>query len=350
MGPSVTLTCSVPAAYIRIDHYGPVRVASEVTRASAQECGLTGALPHQAAVIASELARNIAKHATYGALSIHPLPLGGGLEILAADHGPGSPELERCRTDGFTTTSTLGAVSRVAATFTIETRPGTGTLVRARLALPGRRQAAHQDTGLVSLPADIGTHCADAAADANAAAVLDTGTARTADVIDGLGHGHGHEAAEAAQAAPRSFRDTAEQPLPHILTAPHRALRHTRGTAVGIARPHAERAECSGTGDVRTGTLSPHHVHRRVTGRPGIVGRRTPAPHTRHARQLLRPAGTAVVLPADGIDPQWSHTPTDFPPRPAPPLLAAAIAPTPPALRFQDDATVSTARPGQVTS
>ncbi|MFD3675785.1 hypothetical protein [Streptomyces sp. NPDC058613] len=219
MGPSVTLTCSVPAAYIRIDHYGPVRVASEVTRASAQECGLTGALPHQAAVIASELARNIAKHATYGALSIHPLPLGGGLEILAADHGPGSPELERCRTDGYSTTNTLGAVSRVAAPFTIETRPGTGTLARARLALPGRRQAAHQDTGLVSLPADSGTHCADA--DADAAAVLDTGTARTAAVIDGLGHGH--EAAEAAQTAPRSFRDTAEQPLPHILpprTAP----------------------------------------------------------------------------------------------------------------------------------
>lgn len=337
----MTLTSAGPTAHIRIDHYSAVHVAAQTARATAQECGLTGALPDQAAVVASELASNIAKHATDGALYIQPLPLGGGLEILAADRGPGMPDPARCITDGYSTTDTLGAglgaVGRIATTFTIKTRPGTGTLACARLTAPGDRHTARQSTGLVSLPADGETHCGDAAA------VLDTGDFRTAAVIDGLGHGP--EAAEAAQAALRSFRDTVERPLPDIVTAIHQALRHTRGAAVGIARLHAERAEYSGIGNVRMVTLAPDAVYHRATGRPGIVGWRMPTPTT---RQLHLPAGTSVVLHTDGIDERWSHALTEFLLRQPPPLLAAAIAHH--HRHHRDDATVLTACSRQVTA
>ncbi|MFD3805550.1 hypothetical protein ACFWSF_28535 [Streptomyces sp. NPDC058611] len=52
----MTLTCAVPTAYIRTDHCSAVHVASETARASAQECGSTGARPDRAGVIASERA------------------------------------------------------------------------------------------------------------------------------------------------------------------------------------------------------------------------------------------------------------------------------------------------------
>ncbi|MGW6860765.1 SpoIIE family protein phosphatase [Streptomyces xanthophaeus] len=337
----MTPTVATPTAYIRIDHYSAVHLAAETARSAAKQCGLPGALPDKAAVVASELASNISKHATDGALYIQPLPLGGGLEILAADHGPGMPELGRCLTDGYSTTRTLGAglgaVGRIATTFAIETRPGTGTLACARLAFPGHPQAARQDTGTVRLPADNEEHCGDAAT------VIDTGTVRTAAVIDGLGHGP--EAGEAAYSALRSFRTQAGAALPDIVTAMHRALRHSRGAAVAIVRLHADRAEYCGIGNVRMVTLSPQQVHHRVTGQPGVVGWRMPTPCTRH---LLLPAGSAILMHTDGIEQRWSHTPSDFVLRLPVPLLAVAIAHR--HRRFRDDATVLTARPPQVIS
>ncbi|MEU2448650.1 SpoIIE family protein phosphatase [Streptomyces sp. NPDC012765] len=341
MGTPVTLPFAAPTAYIRIDHYSAVHLAAETARTAAKACGLSGALPDRAAVVASELASNVVKHATDGALYIQPLPLGGGLEILAADHGPGMPQLQRCLTDGYSTTSTLGAglgaVKRIATSFAIETHPGTGTLACARLALPGDLQAARQETGLVCLPADKEAQSGDTAA------VLETGTVRTAAVIDGLGHGP--EAAEAARSALRSFHAAADAPLPDILTAMHRALRHSRGAAVGITRLYADRAEYCGIGNVRLVTLSHQQVHHRVSGRPGVVGWRMPAPSV---RRLHLPPGTAILMHTDGIDPRCSHTPSDFTLRLPVPLLAAAIAHR--YRRFHDDATVLTARPRREAS
>lgn len=160
----MTLTSEAPTARIRIDHYSAVHAAAQTARAAAQECGLTGALPDRAAVVASELASNTAKHATDGALHIHPLPLGGGRETLAADRAPGMPDPQRRLTDGDSTTSILGAglgaVGRIATTFTVETRPGTGTPAGARLTPPGDRHAARQNTGPASLPgATVLTAC-----------------------------------------------------------------------------------------------------------------------------------------------------------------------------------------------
>ncbi|MGW7312870.1 SpoIIE family protein phosphatase [Streptomyces sp. NPDC054865] len=337
----MTATGAAPTAYIRIDHYSAVHLAAETARSAAMECGLPGALPDKAAVVASELASNISKHAQDGALYIQPLPLGGGLEILAADHGPGMPELARCLTDGYSTTKTLGAglgaVRRIATTFTIETRPGIGTLACARLSSSGHPLDAHRGAGLVRLAADNEEHCGDAAA------VIDTGRVRTAAVIDGLGHGP--DAADAAHSALRSFRTNAEAGLPTMVTAMHRALRHTRGAAVAIVRLHADRAEYCGIGNVRMVSLSPQQVHHRVTGQPGVVGWRMPTPY---ARQLLLPAGSAILMHTDGIDQRWSHTPSDFVLRLPVPLLAVAIAHR--YRRFRDDATVLTARSPQVTS
>ncbi|MER6216174.1 hypothetical protein [Streptomyces sp. NPDC001674] len=322
---------------VRIDHHSAVHDAAETARSLARECGLPGAMPDQAAVLASELAGNLDKHAVDGSLYLQPLPLGGGLEILAADRGPGMAELERCLTDGYTTKGTLGAglgaVRRIATDLTISTRAGTGTLICARLTLPDAREAARQAVGLLSLPAANEDDCGDAAA------VTDLGGPRTAAVVDGLGHGP--DASEAAQAAVRTFRTHAERPLTEIMTAMHRTLRHTRGAAVGLLRLAAAEAEYCGVGNVRAVAIGPDEVHHRLTGQPGTVGWRMPTPRT-HGFPLSGAAAT-VVLHSDGIDLRWAHTP---PPRllrlPAP-LLAAALVHG--YHRTRDDATVVAAQP-----
>ncbi|MFE4860745.1 SpoIIE family protein phosphatase [Streptomyces sp. NPDC056670] len=327
-----------PTAHVRIDHHSAVHLAASTARSLSEQYGLTGTLPDQAAVLASELAGNIHKHARGGALYIHPLPLGGGVEILAADRGPGMPELERCLADGYSTTGTLGAglgaIRRTATHFAIRTEPGVGTLVCARLTRPDQAETACQSAALICLSADREEHCGDAGA------VVDTVTDRTAVVIDGLGHGP--QAAEAAHAALHAFHAHAGRPLPEIVTGMDRALRHTRGAAVGILRLDAAQALYCGIGNIRAVVLSPGGIHHQLTGRPGIVGWRMPAPQT---HTVALPAGATAVLHSDGIDARWAHTPSLSVLRLPPQLLAASV--THHYRSTRDDATLLALRPQQ---
>ncbi|MDG9702809.1 SpoIIE family protein phosphatase [Streptomyces sp. DH37] len=318
---------------IRIDHESAIHVAASAARNRARECGLPGAMPDQAAVLASELASNVVKHAADGTVYVQPLPYGDGVEITAVDRGPGIRDLDRSLTDGYTTTGSLGAglgaVRRIATEFTIRTQPGWGTLVGARLSVPDGRTPARYGTGSVCLPAQGEKHCGDACA------VADTGDALTGLVVDGLGHGA--SAAEAARSALRSFRTAPERPLTDILTSLHRSLRHTRGAAAGVLRLYPDRAEYCGTGNIRAVVLSGGEVVHRMAGQPGIVGWNVPTPRPRTVP--LGP-GAAVVLHSDGIESRWSHSPPTFLLRLPPPLLAAALAHG--HRRVRDDATVLT--------
>ncbi|MFF7409289.1 SpoIIE family protein phosphatase [Streptomyces lydicus] len=319
MGEPVTQPPTLTTTHIRVDHYSAVHLAAQTARSLAQSRQLPGPLPEHCAVIASELGSNVAKHATDGALFVQPTLLGDGVEVLSADRGPGMPELERCLTDGYSTTATLGAglgsVSRIASDFTIRTQEGTGTLACARLWAPGDPPPSAAGTGAVCLPADGEEVSGDACA------LRDTPAGRTAIVIDGLGHGP--LAAEAAQSALRAFHRAPDDPLPDLLHGIHRALRRSRGAAVGLLRLHPHRAEYCGVGNVRVLALTGQSVHHRHTGQPGIVGLRMPRPQV---RSLPLEPGTTAVLHSDGIDHRWTLSPPPHLLRLPPPLLAVALA------------------------
>ncbi|CAM5578789.1 anti-sigma regulatory factor [Streptomyces spiroverticillatus] len=318
---------------IRIDHYSAVHLAATTARRIAVDCGLPGALPDRAAVLASELAANIAKHARDGSVFVQPLPLRPGVEIVAADRGPGIPDLDAALTDGWTTTKTLGAglgaARRIASEFTLRTRPGAGTLICARVFAPGAPPPAGPDLAALCLPLESEQHCGDGWA------VADTGDGRrTVAVVDGLGHGD--SAAEATGAALRTFHRDPQLPLPELLLALHRALRHTRGAAVGLLRlrPDGDADHCS-VGNVRAQTVGFDGVHSRATGQPGVVGWNMPQPRV---RRIPVPPGSTLVLHSDGVDPRWTHDPSPFLLRLPPPLLVAALAHD--FRRSRDDATV----------
>ncbi|MFJ2740973.1 SpoIIE family protein phosphatase [Streptomyces sp. NPDC087440] len=324
---------SPAAVRIRIDHYSAVHLAAATARRIAVDSGLPGALPDRAAVLASELASNIAKHAQDGSVFVQPLPLRPGVEITAVDRGPGIPDLDAALTDGWTTTRTLGsglgAVRRIASDVALRTKPGAGTLICARIAAPGAPPPPGPDLAALCLALEGERGCGDGWAVADAEDGL-----RTVVVVDGLGHGE--SAAEAADVALRAFRRDPELPLPELLFALDRALRHTRGAAVGLLRlrPDGDADHCS-VGNVRAQTVGFDGVRSRVTGQPGVVGWNMPGPRV---RRIAVPPGSTLVLHSDGIDPRWTHDPSPFLLRLPPPLLVAALAHD--FRHIRDDATV----------
>ncbi|MFF3640912.1 SpoIIE family protein phosphatase [Streptomyces sp. NPDC002564] len=314
--------------HIAIDHPSAVQSAADHARALA--AGMPGALPDQAAVLASELASNIVKHARNGALFVQHSPLGEGLDVIAVDSGPGMPDVALSLTDGYSTTRTmgagLGAARRIATEFAIRSEAGLGTLAHARLAGPDAPRTAAAP-GALCLPAFGETASGDGYA------VAEHGGARTVLVIDGLGHGP--EAAEAAQRAERTFLAHPAAPLADVLTALHKALRHTRGAAVAVLRVTAGRAEFCGIGNVRGAALTPEGIQHQFTGQAGIVGYTLPAPRSRFVELSEH---TTLVLYTDGIDHRWTHAPTTARLTLPPVLLAASLAHS--HRRVRDDATV----------
>jgi len=86
----------------------------------------------------SELARNIVRYAARGEITLRLVDDGGrrGVEVLAADAGPGIPDVALAMQDGFSTSSSLGlglpGVRRLMDEFEISSEFGKGTTVTAR--------------------------------------------------------------------------------------------------------------------------------------------------------------------------------------------------------------------------
>ncbi|MDT0444850.1 ATP-binding protein [Streptomyces johnsoniae] len=309
---------------VRIDHRGAVQLAVTSARRVAEAAGLPGALPEKAAVVAGELATNLHKHATGGVLYLQPLPLGRGVEIVAADGGPGIRSVDAALTDGFTTSGTLGAglgaVRRIAGELAIRT-DGSGTLVSARLVVPGEGGESGGKVGTVCLPADGQGSVGEAAACGDAAAVVETPAGRTALLVDALGHGP--VADEAAERAMAAFRQAPDAPPAELITALHRALGRTRGAAVALLRLAGDHMEFCATGNVRLVLTGPDRARGGPQGPPGIVGYNLPRPVV---HRLPVTAATTWLLHTDGIDASWSRGSAPFLFRLPPSLLAPALA------------------------
>ncbi|GAA3885240.1 ATP-binding protein [Streptomyces sedi] len=318
---------------VRVDHVSAVHLALTEARALARTLRLPGALPEKAAVLASELATNLDKHARDGVLYLQPLPRGGGLELTAVDRGPGIVDVRAALADGFSTTGTLGsglgAVRRIADTLTLHSDPR-GTLARATLTAPGAREPG--PLGAICLPAvphdapdpvsgSTGRDGEGEASCGDAFAVRETPDGRTVAVIDALGHGP--EAQRAADSALAVFDEDPSAPLTELLTRQHRALRRSRGAAVALLRLGAEQAEFAAVGNVRLVRIGLERPHGGPAGPPGIVGYTLPRLVT---HRLPRVPGETLLLHTDGIAPGWYRAPAEEPPRLPPTLLAPFLA------------------------
>ncbi|GGX69707.1 ATP-binding SpoIIE family protein phosphatase [Streptomyces anandii] len=132
-----------------------VRDARVAAVAAAELAGLDRARADSAALVATELATNLLKHAEGGRLLVEAVPppdAGDGarqapvVQIAAVDHGPGMADVAAALRDGYSTTRSLGAglgtCRRVADDFHLHSTPGRGTVAVARLGTTATRSAA----------------------------------------------------------------------------------------------------------------------------------------------------------------------------------------------------------------
>ncbi len=303
----------------------PVTEVSEVAKARrvatelAQRFGFTELETGKVALVTTEVATNLSKHATNGQLLIHSFTQAGlkTLELLALDKGPGINNVAQCIRDGYSTAGSpgtgLGAVIRTSSLSDIYSVSGIGTAVLARIhsqtasQFPGssiggsrpQTQSSHfrdLDLGVVCLPKPREEVCGDAWA-------VDQHLGRFLLIVaDGLGHGP--DAAAAAQKAVQVFHGHAAQSPAEILTKAHSALRATRGAAVAIVEVDRAKEEVRfcGVGNI-AGTVIIGEKSHGMVSHHGIVGQ-----EARKIQEFHYPwaADALLVLHSDGLATRWS--------------------------------------------
>lgn len=296
MNISGTLTHVLP-----IEEQSQVGHARRTAQKLAQEHGFDENDAGRVALVTTELASNLLKHAGHGALHLRVVPRaqGFGIEILAVDRGPGFDE-QTALADGFSTGGTqgigLGAISRMANVFDLYA-DSRGAVVLARLyprgdsapdlALGVSQHSLHDD------PACGDTwHLALHAQGFNAL------------IIDGLGHGV--DAEQAARAGEAVFAKASCSAPAILMDDLHQAMLGTRGGAVGFAQFRAGEQgghlSFTGIGNISASLINAERS-RGLASHPGIVG-----VQYRKAQSFEYPhvQGHLLIMHSDGLQTRWN--------------------------------------------
>ena len=269
----------------------PVRRAAEQL---ADDLGFDEQLKGETAIVVTELATNLVRHAGGGEIILRINRAGApGIDAISTDRGPGIADLGRAHDDGYSTRggagNGLGAIARMSATMDLHSRPGEGTVIVARLA----SSPTIPDVDGIALA------LAGERASGDAWTHVTTGDATTILLADGLGHGD--DAARAANGALRELDGTLDAPM--ALERIHRALRPTRGAAAAIARldRRARTLRYVGVGNIAAVLIDGERA-RSLVSMPGIVGHGMP--RIRAYDYELPPDGL-LVMHSDGCRSGW---------------------------------------------
>ena len=290
---------------IAIDDPSHVGEARRSANAIAVAIGLSDTEAGRFAILASEAATNIAKHAGHGEIVLRSLGPNGsaGVELIAIDPGPGIPDLDRALSDGYSTAGSsghgLGAMSRLATTFDIFTAAGSGTVLTARIER-ARSGAQHRNrsfrVGVVRVPKRGESSCGDdwsIVTDADGRAVIT--------VADGLGHGQ--SAAEASRRAVEVAAEHATEQPAMIVAQVHSALRSTRGAALAVAELAADGTSIrfAGLGNI-SASIAARRESKSFVSHNGIAGH-----EMRKVQEFSYdwPAESLLVMHSDGVSARW---------------------------------------------
>jgi anti-sigma regulatory factor (Ser/Thr protein kinase) len=268
--------------------------------------GLDDTKRGKAALIVTEAATNLIKHAGCGQLIVAGIgdgQAGSYLEILALDTGRGMSDLSRCMADGYSSAGSsgtgLGAISRAADTFEIYSGADRGTVLAARLLIGPRGQSARDfEQGVVRVPAPGEQVCGDDWA------TIDRDGHRLVLMVDGLGHGP--PAALAAEEAVRVFQGCRSSEPAEILDLTHRAIRGTRGAALAIARLDLVGGEVRYAG---VGNISGVILDRKNGKTTSMVSQAGTVGHVIRKIQSFNYAWTedsSLLMHSDGLATHWS--------------------------------------------
>jgi anti-sigma regulatory factor (Ser/Thr protein kinase) len=270
---------------------------------AADAIGLASPDRDRAAIVATEMATNLLRHARGGRITVlldlHSAPgadcVGRGFSVVAVDVGPGIADFDRVERDGVSTAGSsgtgLGAIRRQSDGLDVHTGPD-GTTLSARIA---RRRGAMSwpawDVAALSDRYPGSEVCGDGFA------MRRDEASWTVMVCDGLGHGRG--AREATAAATDAFVAARNETPSRSLFAMSEAAKKTRGAVAMVARLPDEGAAITvaGIGNVAGLVVSGDTV-RRLPARDGRLGGAMPRLLDQEGR-LAR--GEMLILHSDGL-------------------------------------------------
>lgn len=293
------------AVVIPVFSAGDVTAARRTAKAEAAALGFAAQESEEIALVVSELASNLVKHARRGIMTLTPLATSGraGIQIESEDHGPGIADVERAIADGFSTAGSLGdglgVVNRLMDELDVVSEPGRGTFVVCK------RWARTSAPSMTPCPLAFGAATRvhpSMNVNGDAFVVKTWDAALLVAVIDGLGHGQfAHRAAQTA----RRYVDTHfDQPPAEIFRGVGRACHATRGVVMAIARFDWARGRLTfaSVGNVQARVFdSPEPMHFIV--RRGILGVNAPNPLV--SEHCWEPT-SVMVLHSDGLKTNWN--------------------------------------------
>jgi anti-sigma regulatory factor (Ser/Thr protein kinase) len=288
-----------------IDEESRVGEARRQVSTLARSCGLDATATGRVAIAAAELATNLLKHGGGGELLVQPVRCNGIdlIELIAIDRGKGMSDLDRCLSDGYSTSGSagtgLGAVQRLASEFDTYSVVGHGTVIMARVgaAVPRGVGAARAGKrfGAINVAVAGETECGDKWR-------LAKGDGLTSLMVaDGLGHGM--LAAKAAERCVEAFETSPFDMPRQVIERAHRAAQGSRGAAAACARVTDDgHVTYAGVGNISACIVSPESSHGMVShgGTLGLQAGRM------HEFQYQRKPGAMTIMHSDGISARWN--------------------------------------------
>ena len=255
--------------------------------------------------IASELGHNQLAHARGGVIALRALERDGvaGLEVIAADRGPGIrapstalrgiPRVPESSDPALRTSLGVGlaALLEHADESDFDVRLGEGTCVWARKF--ARPVARRREIGMYGVPYP------DELASGDDAVFVRDRDQLLIGLADGLGHGP--HARVAARGAVEALREQRAAPLQEILARAHDALQTTRGAVMACVRVDeaAGELESANVGNVSVRLCGPQ-LHKHFSGRSFVLGSPGNLRSPLMERAALGPRD-ALILFSDGV-------------------------------------------------
>lgn len=291
-------------AAVRVVESSQVGEARRMALRCAEAAGFGETEQGKVAIVATEMANNLIRHAHDGQILLQVLTTerGSTVELLSLDAGPGMESVEGCLSDGYSTGGTsgtgLGAIKRLSSEFDIHSVPTVGSSIMSRITAENSKPTSKPvfSFGAVCIPMPGESVCGDGWKIAQSQSEL------WLIVADGLGHGPLAEAASAA--AVRAFDARSGADPKTLLEATHKALSGTRGAAVAVALLDvgAGQLKYAGIGNVAGALFTAGGVQGLVSHN-GIVG--VHRPKMQQFDYNSTGSGLLVML-SDGLKTRWT--------------------------------------------
>jgi len=286
---------------IPVEDSSQVGYARRTVQKIAEDLSFSAIDAGRVALVVTELASNILKHARSGELHVRTVVSAQsavqGVEVIAVDRGPGF-NLQAGLEDGFSTRGTqgigLGSIQRQADVFDVHT-DSRGTVLLTRF-YPKASQFKDLPLGVTQHSLRQDPACGDVwglAIDGPRISVL---------VIDGLGHGEDAEAA--AMAGADAFHRQPFAAPGWLLEDMHHQMRGSRGGAVAVSQfeGDSQALKFIGIGNIGATLISAEKT-RGLVSHPGIVGLQF---RKHQAFDYPQCTGQLLIMYSDGLQSRWN--------------------------------------------